>query len=384
MKDEKKTELNEFRDSVSDKRDTESDSKTKKPDDNDDHDVKIYGVQTDEGGQGKKTKRKSRPVRRILLVVLLVFLLLVGSAAGFVIHTLNKMNRVDPKDIVPIDRQEEYFDPDTDESDTMNPDEISAEGIRIVSSPYVKNILLIGQDRRPGEGRARSDSMMIVSLNTKTGVISLVSLMRDLYVPIPDYSSNRLNAAYAFGGMELLDETIKQDFGLVIDGNLEVDFARFVQVMELIAPLEINLNPSEAAYMGLPEGVNALNADQLLTYARVRSIGNSDYERTERQRRVIGAAINKLKGESLSTIYSLVDQAMPCFGTDMSNTKILELATAMLSKKPVIGGNYRIPFGNMFSNEIIRGMMVLVPDLQANSQKIQDYLYGDLIKESKK
>ena len=75
---------------------------------------------------------------------------------------------------------------------------------------------------------------------------------------------------------------------------------------------------------------------------------------------------------------------MPCFGTDMSNTKILELATAMLSKKPVIGGNYRIPFGNMFSNEIIRGMMVLVPDLQANSQKIQDYLYGDLIKESKK
>ena len=56
----------------------------------------------------------------------------------------------------------------------------------------------------------------------------------------------------------------------------------------------------------------------------------------------------------------------------------------MLSKRPVIGGNYRIPFGNMFTNEIIRGMMVLVPDLQANSQKIQDYLYGDLIKEDKK
>ncbi len=254
----------------------------------------------------------------------------------------------------------------------------------------MKNILLIGQDRRPGEGRARSDTMIIVSLNTKTGVISLVSLMRDLYVPIPDYSPNRLNAAYAFGGMALLDETIKQDFGLIIDGNLEVDFERFVSIMALIAPLEIDLKSYEVDYLnshfnwGLHEGINALSAEQLLQYARIRKVGNADYERTERQRRVVGTAINKLKGESLTTIYSLVDKAMPSLSTDMSNAQIIDLATTMLSKKPVIGGNYRIPFGYTFSNEIIRGMMVLVPDLQANSQKIQEYLYGDLIKEDKK
>ncbi len=353
-------------------------------------DVKRYELQANKGQMEKVKAKKNHPIRKGIIIVLIVILLLLSAAIGIVIHTLNKMNRVEPEDVTPIDRQEEYFDPDTEDPDTMNPDEISSEGIRIVSSPYVKNILLIGQDRRPGEGRARSDTMIIVSLNTKTGVISLVSLMRDLYVPIPDYSPNRLNAAYAFGGMELLDETIKQDFGLIIDGNLEVDFERFVNIMALIDPLEIDLKSYEVDYLnshfgwGLHEGINNLSAEQLLQYARIRKVGNADYERTERQRRVVGAAINKLKGESLTTIYSLVDKAMPSLSTDMSNTQILELATAMLSKKPVIGGNYRIPFGYTFTNEIIRGMMVLVPDLQANSAKIQEYLYGDLIKENKK
>jgi LCP family protein required for cell wall assembly len=338
----------------------------------------------------KKNQRKSHPVRKGLLIILLVILLLLGAAAGVTIHMLNKMNRVDPGDVTPIDRKDEYFDPDTGDDDTMNPEEIGWGGVKIVSSPYVKNILLIGQDRRPGEGRARSDSMIIVSINTKTGVISLVSLMRDMYVPIPEYSDNRINAAYAFGGMALLDEVIKQDFGLVIDGNIEVDFEQFVQVMSLIAPLDIDLKSYEVDYLnrgtnwGLHVGVNALSAEQLLRYSRIRMVGNADYERTERQRRVVGVAINKLKEESLTRIFSLVDKAMPVLTTDMSNADIISLATTVMAKKPVIGGNYRLPFGNTYTNEIIRGMMVLVPDLKANSEKIQEYLYGDLMKENKK
>ena len=338
----------------------------------------------------RKKERQGRPVRRGLLIALAVVILLLGAAGGAILHTLNKVNRVDPEEVIPIEREEETFEPDTDEPDTMNPEEIGWGGVRIVSSPYVKNILLIGQDRRPGEGRARSDSMIIVSLNTKTGIISLVSLMRDMYVPIPDYSSNRINAAYAYGGMALLDEVIKQDFGLVIDGNIEVDFERFVDVMALIAPLDIDLKYYEADYMnslcgwGLHEGVNALSAEQLLMYSRIRMVGKADYERTERQRRVVGTVINQLKERSLTDLYTLLDKAMPSLTTDMSNAQIIELATAMLAKKPVIGGNYRLPFGNTFTSETIYGMMVLVPDLTANSEKIQEYLYGDLIEENKK
>lgn len=338
----------------------------------------------------KRSERKNRPVRKGLLIALLAIVLLLAAAAAFAIHTLNKMDRVDKDDEIQINREDEDFDRDTDEPDTMNPEGIGWGDVKIVSSPYVKNILLIGQDRRPGEGRARSDSMIIVSLNTKTGVISLVSLMRDMYVPIPEYSANRINAAYAFGGMSLLDEVIKQDFGLVIDGNIEVDFERFVQVMGLIAPLNIELKSYEADYLNqgsdwnLTAGVNALNAEQLLAYSRIRMVGNADYERTERQRRVVGAAINKMKELPLTDIYSLADAAMPCLTTDMSNAQILSYATTMLANKPVIGGNYRVPFDGTFSSETIYGMWVLVPDLTTNSQTVQEYLYGDLMKENRK
>ena len=338
----------------------------------------------------RRSERKSHPVRKGLLIALLIIVLILGAATAIGIHTLNKINRVDPEETTPIDRQEEFFDPDTtEEEDTMNPEEIGWGGVKIVSSPYVKNILLIGQDRRPGEVRARSDSMIICSLNTKTGVISLVSLMRDMYVPIPEYSSNRINAAYAFGGMSLLDEVIKEDFGIVIDGNVEVDFDGFVQVMSLIAPLDIELKSYEADYLNqhhgwsLTAGVNSMSAEQLLQYSRIRKVGNADYERTERQRRVVGTAINKLKEMDITKIYSLVDAAMPCLTTDMSNSQILGYASTMLSKRPVIGGNYRLPLDEACTHETIYGMWVLVPDLPANSQAVQEYLYGDLMKEHK-
>lgn len=336
----------------------------------------------------KREKRKNRPWKKTLLIILLLLLVVVGAGGAIMMRTLNKIERVNKEEEIRIDPKDEDFIRDTDEEeDTMNPEEIGWGGVKVVSSPYVKNILLIGQDRRPGEGRARSDSMIICSLNTKTGVISLASLMRDMYVPIPEYSSNRINAAYAFGGMSLLDEVIKEDFGIVIDGNVEVDFDGFVQVMSLIAPLDIELKSYEADYLNqhhgwsLTAGVNSMSAEQLLQYSRIRMVGNADYERTERQRRVVGTAINKLKNMDITKIYSLADAAMPCLTTDMSNSQILGYASTMLTKHPVIGGNYRLPLDEACTHETIYGMWVLVPDLEANSKALQEYLYGDLMKE---
>ena len=91
----------------------------------------------------------------------------------------------------------------------------------------IKSILLIGQDKREGQSRQRSDSMILATLDKDQKTISLTSFMRDLYVAIPGYSSTRINAAYAYGGMDLLDETLTQNFGVEIDGNVEVDFEVF-------------------------------------------------------------------------------------------------------------------------------------------------------------
>ena len=85
--------------------------------------------------------------------------------------------------------------------------------------PTVKNILLIGQDRRPGETRARSDTMILCSINEETREISLISFMRDMFVPFPgDYHASRMNHAFAWGGMSMLDQLFEDDFGVSIDG----------------------------------------------------------------------------------------------------------------------------------------------------------------------
>ena len=335
-----------------------------------------------------KKKRKKKALLIILLTVVLLIGTVVGGGLFLINHTLNKMNRVDKSKEVAIPRELEDFEPDERTQgmdDTLNPDQVEWSDIKVMKrDPNVINILLIGQDRRPGEtGRTRSDSMIIVSINKKNKVISMVSLMRDMYVPIPGFSDNRINAAYAFGGMTLLDEVIKGNFGVVIDGNIVVDFEGFTQAMSQVAPLDIELKDYEATYLNqwnsgwnLHAGVNALNADQLLAYARIRHVGNADYERTERQRRILNAAFAKVKGMSATDVYNLVDSIMPTLTTDMSNSDILGYVSYYLANRPAMGGDYRLPVSGTFSDEIIRGMMVLLPNLKENARMLQTYLYG--------
>lgn len=325
--------------------------------------------------------KRRHPWRTAILILLAILIVLSGTVVGFTISTLNRMNRSNWSDQEPIDPSQEDFDSDGAD-DTLQPEEVDWDKVTVFSDPSVKNILLIGQDRRPGERRARSDSMIICSINEKTGMITLVSLMRDMYLPIPGYSDNRINAAYAFGGMPLLNQVIKEDLGIIIDGNVEVDFNGFKKVMEMVAPLNIELKSYEAAYMHLPEGVNALNADQLLTYSRIRKVGNSDFERTDRQRRVLETAFNKVRKLSVSEIYRVVNAALPCVTTDLSNLEIMGYVSTVIAKGVTIGGNYRLPVSGAYSNQTIRGMMVLVPDLPTNSRILQRYLYGDLVEKA--
>ncbi len=340
----------------------------------------------------EKKQKKPRRAGKTVLIILLSLVLLIGIAVGgglFLInHTLNKMNRVDKSKEQAIPRDMEDFEPDEraqGKDDTLAPDQVEWSDIKVMKQdPNVKNILLIGQDRRPGEtGRTRSDSMIIVSINKNKNIITMVSLMRDMYVPIPGYSDNRINAAYAFGGMTLLDEVVKGNFGVVVDGNIEVDFDGFTRAMSRIAPLDIDLKDYEASYLNqwqsgwsLHTGVNSLNAEQLLAYARMRHVGNADYERTERQRRILNAAFAKVKTMSATDIYNLVDSIMPTLTTDMDNSEIMSYVTYYLANRPAMGGDYRLPVDRSFSDEIIRGMMVLVPDLQYNAKMLQLYLYG--------
>ena len=216
--------------------------------------------------------------------------------------------------------------------------------VSTVNQDHVVNIMLVGQDRRPGEGRQRSDSMILVTFNKVKKTITLTSFMRDSYVRIPGYKPNKLNATYAFGGMKLLNQTLEQNFGVHVDGNVEVDFNSFEELIDLLGGVDIKLTEKDADYLNkaygwskterkLSTGTNRLDGPQALAYSRIRKI-DSDYRRTERQRKVISSLIQRYKSNSVGKMLDLLEDILPLVVTNMDKGEIVDYVmelTPMLS-----------------------------------------------------
>ncbi len=252
-------------------------------------------------------------------------------------------------------------------------------------------ILLIGQDARPGEDEQRADSMILCTIDRSNRSVILVSLMRDMYVDIPGYGGNRLNAAYAFGGIDLLDQTIEENFGVRVDGNAVVNFDGFVKAMTAVGKLDINLTADEAAYMledpsagtqnydpvdwDLHEGMNSLDPEQVLCYARMRHVGNSDWDRTKRQRIVITTALAKVKKGHLIGGYRMALGIAPNIKTDLKTMGMLRLAWGFIKGKEV--KSYHLPVDGAYYDDNIDGMAVLVPDLDQNRMYLEQFMNGE-------
>ena len=342
--------------------------------------------------------KPGKRIKTVLIIVIIVAAaILIGIAAyvGRLYSRINKVTASEPQERIP--RSEETFEINTSEPDTIEVEEVEelfdVDSIDMMETDEIKNILLIGQDAREGEERQRSDTMIICSINTHTNKVTLASLMRDMYVPIPGYSNNRINAAYVFGGMELLDEVIEQDFGIPIDGNIEVDFEGFVEAMDVIGGIDIELSGEEAGYIStggwedqgeygndgtwdLQEGMNTLTPAQALSFARIRHVGNSDWERTDRQRRVIMAAFSKISSSSTAKQLSVADSILPYITTDLSGKELLSYVKTISEAGITNFESYRIPADGTYTSENISGMSVLVPDLVKNSELLKEYLYG--------
>ena len=331
-------------------------------------------------------RKKKFPIWAILLIIVLIIVLLMGGVYAYVNHKLSKIMRVDISPEVVVDPSLETFETEEGLTDTINPEDIvwNNADIEVMKDKDVSNILLIGQDRREGQGRQRSDSMIICSLNKKTNKIILTSVMRDMYVPIPGYSDNRINAAYQFGGMELLDRVMEESLGVHIDANVEVDFEGFINCMAEIGNIDMQLNEEEAKYLNdangwnLQAGYNSLTPEQALAFSRVRYVGHSDWERTDRQRRVIISAFNNVKGLSIPELISLTDRIFPNVTTDMTNSEILGYVYTVVTNKMTTIDSNRLPAEGTYTCETLRkGMEVLVPDLKANAECLKEYIYKE-------
>lgn len=284
----------------------------------------------------------------------------------------------------PPESQQMETTPDETQAPSMERDEITWEDVEQLENKDIINIMLIGQDARPGEDRARSDSMILVSINKTQKNIHLTSFMRDLYVQIPGYLDDRINVSYRYGGTELLNETLKQNFGVQVDGNAVVNFDQFQTIIDILGGIDVEMDAEEAWYMNdrldlgpVEEGMNHLNGRQALGFARIRQITGDDFARTDRQRRIITSVAESLEDASVSEVMALLNRVLPYVSTDLTKSEIVSYlasaATITLGGGEMISG--RIPTDDGYYPANIDGADVLVPYLDKCQEYLRDSVY---------
>ena len=178
-----------------------------------------------------------------------------------------------------------------------------------------------------------------------------------------------------------------QNFGIEIDYNVGVNFDGFEKVVDKLGGIDITLTAGEAEYMalwGFPdmvEGVNHMDGEQALCYARTRYVGTgkeaNDFGRTYRQRVVMTTVYQEMMKKSLPEIWSIMDSIMDCLETDMTNSEIISIGTEFYNMGIDDLQSYRLPQDGEYSDEKIDGMSVLVVDWDAAQQHLQDWLYSE-------
>ena len=343
-------------------------------------------LSTPEEKPEKKSNRGCLVALIVFLSLVLAALLAVAVMGNYYLGRLNRFENPVPNGSEP--KMSDEFDTATQEGiesmETVDASDVIFETVDVLEGDMI-NIMLIGQDRRPGEERSRSDSMILVTLNKQKNTIQLTSFMRDLYVQIPGYLDNRLNVAYRYGDVTLMNETFLVNFGLEIDGNVMVDFDEFTKIIEVIGGVTLEISQAEADYMNkksdnsFQAGVNYMNAEDALTFTRMRYAAGGDYGRTDRQRRVLMALAESVRHEDVWTLLELFDKILPHISTNLDNAQILQCikdGAAILSKGGQIQ-TYRIPQDDAHYPASIRGMAVLVPDLEECREDLQEFIFSD-------
>ncbi|NLP34796.1 MAG: LCP family protein [Clostridiales bacterium] len=265
----------------------------------------------------------------------------------------------------------------------------------IMQDDEVFNILLIGSDTRKPENRGRSDAMIVVSINKKTKTITATSILRDIYLKIPGKNNNRINAAYVYGGAELLMETIEQNFRLKVDRYASVDFYVFIDIIDALGGVTLDVTEKEIKVINnfvaefnrrtdqeetfdqLTEpGIILLNGKQALAYARNRSVGNNDFERTARQRRVLEQIFLKVKDIGLLELSNLMNKLLPQVITNLTEGEIFSLILSLPSYAMYDLQQWSIPVNGSYSHLRIRGMSVLGIDFDENIREIEKRIFG--------
>ena len=316
----------------------------------------------------QKPEKKTKPWVVVVAVILAVVILIGALGTWFVVSKMNKIQRAEKGDnqLSADDLNGMLVEDDTATEATTAPTETTVP--KETRPDYGKtgkviNVLLVGQDAREGEESKNADTMLLVTVNKETKKINMTSFQRDTLVYIPTvYDTNgtphsgrtKMTLAYALGykwggdlgAMEIIDKVIERNFGAIVDKNIEVNMDAFDACINALHGVDIELNADEVKYLNdyfkdypervYKEGVNRLDGWAAEMYARTRHSTNADndFNRTNRQRAVVAAVLEKVKSMSLLEINSLIDELLPMVLTDMTNTDMTTYVAELLPLLP--------------------------------------------------
>ena len=315
-------------------------------------------------------RKKHHPIRTIIKLVLVLAVVLFVTYSFLAVHYIN---------MVEIVEKGERYD----------------VGVSLMESKSVRNILLIGTDTRSVSDSGRADTVILMSINYKARTITLTSFMRDSYVNIPDNGWSKLNASYRWGGPELLMDTLALNFHISVDDYVFVNFESFADIVDSVGGIELTISDDEAIGMqppmaevndmnGRPSntdflysgGTYLMNGNQALAYSRLRYVGRSDFERTERQRKVIQKIVEQAKKQNPVGLDKFASTCAESVVTNMSKTDMYKLALALPYIATFEMQELRIPADGLYTGATTDdGQQVLQIDFDANIDLIDENIY---------
>ena len=385
-------------------------------------------TRTNKKDHGEETPKKKLSLAAKILLCLLALVLVAGAVAvALGLDLLNRVSRPEEDGFIVegTPEPEEEYAPDQTPTPTRTPvatptphpsatprpvlpvseyyeqtyltEEQFAKMAENNASDEFINVLLIGADRRATKGSYNSDTMMIATIDKRHGTLKLTTLMRDMLVNIPGHGYGKLNSAAARGGVELLFQTIEENFHITLTQYVLVDFYMFVDIIDALGGVTIEMTAEEISaandciaglnkqlgveylwdgFIFADPGPVKLTGKQALGYSRIRKI-DSEFARTKRQYTVLNTVLSMFRNVSLSKQYDILYNLLPMVETNMTNSEIIDAAISALTgcKGGLI--YFRLPVEGYFENGKWNKKFVFFADLPGMAWELHEFIFDN-------
>lgn len=331
--------------------------------------------------QAPERGKKSR--HPIAWTILIVCLIIMAVIVGYFLSIVGQLrhHELDPNDL------------------GITPDHTAVGDAGVVDDAddrSITNVALFGIDQRKGDTQFRADAIIIASVDKLHNKIKLSSMMRDTYVAIDGHGMNKLGHAYFYGGPQLAVKTLNQNFGLDIREYVTVNFAELASIIDAVGGVEIDVSEAErkSANNSIWEqvkvadlaptpiekaGLQNLNGTQAVAYARIRHVGNADFDRTNRQREVLGKLFEKALAMNPIQYPEFARKFLPTVETSLGLGQILNLGGIMLRDVTLEDARFPTNADLIGSGSLeINGVQYLNADLDAIKTKLHAFIYNDV------